>query len=780
MGGYVEQLGLKQTAVAARWLERWKEQGNNGPTWSDTTIDSHLSRALNDSQQGIRFFFQDRSRGALLLEVLQAPPGDHEEVFKLADSALRQEGAPARVVIDATGWAASVRNADTLFAELKRLLVTEGPHPIDLILLEEQYDRLPRSFDSFEKEKKLRLVQVKTPEQGWEAAQARAEEQGVLLSARRFPVFERWLAADFDGQALRIEPKQGLEQLRTRGALPSLEPVTHDLTEVVPTGEEHGSGLKTYSACEQHRWMRVLRSEEASARSGADARTRQGLARYLDITATSTEQERLDAKVRALQQELPGSVKIQAVSAEELKSQQDRAHRRQLAPTVLQVGSVVHLLNVPDGARLAQSRPWVSVHDIVPDPTALSLLLAEVDRWSEFDFLRDPYLDHLISRLDPEEKQRTAFLHARAGLLLTPALKPQTVAPEAHWRPLLEELLSGDPPAAQLRVHLSNAVLDERDDEHDDERDYEIKRTYFLLMQSRMEHLKQIPVTPLRHVPPFGDTLIDRTDNPLIGTGGTSSRALFVSSQYSRPSVLVANTASRARDSEFWLDAYEASESHSTEAFSSRYDDRYNRRYLPPLQHWQTTPLHIAPEYWEMADRELALAWLALRMALLNPRAIRLPDGAVLLQLGGSFFAELRVTRLAQSAMSSQVQACLFLDTNIQAFKRTTQPEGYLMTDEAFRISDLVTTHTVTGGYDFGARLPKWIHILGERTCADIRFRGSALFSEATPSPLHPAAVARIDQEKKQAAQALAAAKASADAEDRAAADDDDDYDSED
>ncbi|KFA90879.1 hypothetical protein [Archangium violaceum] len=738
---YIEQLGEKQAAVAMAWLELWKQRASGNKSWSPSTISSQLNRLVKDQEQGLRFFFQDRTRGALLFEVLRVPEAELPALFDLAEQALKSEGAPARIIIDATGWRWSVEKADVLFAELKRLLIMEGPYPITLLILEDQYDKLPRSFDPLMNKEKLRYQEVKTPEQGWERAQELAEEQGLVLSARQFPEFERWLAADFDGRTLLIEPTNGLELFRTQGRLPSLEPVTHDLAELVPKQYAYRSSLPEFS-CEQHRLMRALRSEEDSAGLKLNASIRQGMALALGITATSTSRERTEAQIGALTRELP--VELTQGSATDLQNRLEQARRRRTGPLALWVDDTVHLLNVPEAARLAANRPFIRTHDIQPDPTPLSRLLEAVAEWSEFDFLSDPFLEHLIARLDPEEKQRTAFLHARAGLLLTQALRPKARTPVTDWKPVLEELLANDPPAALLRVHLRGKQIDYAGQ----------KRLPFPITQARVKQLEKASNPQLQQVPPVGDLLLSRQEELLVVTEKDVQREDWDYAQKA-PGILLPNAPETARDSEFWLDVYEACD-FTAEAWSRKRPDIWQKKtsLLIPgyLKHWKMGRFDISPEVWEEADRELAMVWLALRMALLNPQTIRLPDGAVLLRLGGPFFAEIRINPPAHRTDPAPIQASLQLDIDFEDLRiyadYTTKVLG-----QVSGVSDLITTHTVKGGYDFGARLPKRIHLLGERYCADIRFRGSALFSEASQA-LPSAAIARIEDEKQKAAAA--------------------------
>lgn len=721
---YIEQIGEKQAALAMAWLERWKvrEPGKKG--WSDTTVISQLNRLLKDQEQGLRFFFQDRSRGMLLFEVLRIPDEAHAELFALADQSLRTEGAPAQIIIDATGFSCSMTHVDALFAELKRLIIMEGPYPVALVLLESQYDRLPRSFDSLLNKEKLRLVQVKTPEQGREQARELAEEQGLVLSANRFPEFERWLAADFGGATLRTEPPDGLELFRRQGRLPSLDPVTYDLGDLVLSAQVWSGELG--SACDIHRLMRALRSETSSVGLNENAVTRQSKALALGISATSTARERMDAAIQELGCALPISIKKS--SAAELKERLSQAQRRRIEPLALCVGDTVHLLNVSDAARFADGRPWVHVYDIQPKPTPLSLLLEGVADWSEFDFLLDPFLDGLISRLDPEREQHDAFLHARAGLLLNQALEPKPVKLVSDWKPIMTRLLEGEPPAALLRIPVTGEQILYAHQ----------MRLPFVVTQSRLKQFQENIHHSLHQVPPVVDSLVLRGDAPFLVIGKRLSLRGYGSDV---PNTFLPGNASGARNSDLWLDLYE----NQREKGHTKKVSWYHHREMliqGDLSDWEMSAVELPRDVWAEADRELTMAWLALRLALMNPQSIRLPDGAILLRLGGPFFAEICLSSLSQPRdQMARVQAGLSLDITFNAYSRF----------EVAGLSELVTTHTVKGGYDFGARLPKRMFILGAGYSADIRFRGSALFSEFSQSSPHAAAVARIDSEQQEA-----------------------------
>lgn len=117
LSSYVTALGQKQEAIAADWLERYKLKNPNKQEKEKklVTVISHLSRCLNDSPEGVKFFF---GHGPLptdcLFELLGVPQDQHEELRRLARECLDKEGAvTCRLVIDATSWGHPCRTAWT-------------------------------------------------------------------------------------------------------------------------------------------------------------------------------------------------------------------------------------------------------------------------------------------------------------------------------------------------------------------------------------------------------------------------------------------------------------------------------------------------------------------------------------------------------------------------------------------------------------------------------------------------------------------------------------------
>ncbi|NRD58582.1 hypothetical protein [Corallococcus exiguus] len=437
-----------------------------------------------------------------------------------------------------------------------------------------------------------------------------------------------------------------------------------------------------------------------------------------------------------LQDEL--GLRLTSVTTAELAGYQAQARRRKLDPLALRTGSTVHLLNVPSAQDRVEGRPWVHVHDIQPEPTSLSRILAEVDAWNEADFLADPFLDGVVEKLSTHAEERTALLHARAGLLLTQALHPRTTTPVTNWRTALEELVAGPPPAAMLRLHIQGNSISFAGE----------NRPAFVVTHERMKNVEKSSLPVLEQVPPVGDVLLRRDESPfIVGQKEVDERSSWAPFY---PNVLLPLEEKIAQDANSWLDLFEGSslKSNTWREIKPKHWDKYAVRVINGnLKDWLAKKLLLPADVWYQADRELALTWLALRSALASPYAIPLFDGTVLLRLGNAFFAELRIVQRGVPSDSKTVLGSLLLDVKFNELRNYNVPEAAGCT--LMELSELVPTHTVKGGYDFGARLPRSISLLGGRFHAEIRFRGSALFAGMSDSiPSAVASVARSESEK--------------------------------
>ncbi|MFP2926682.1 hypothetical protein ACLESO_16035 [Pyxidicoccus sp. 3LG] len=721
---YIEKSGRKQADVAVSWLEAWRKQGRGRDKDKDKkedTIISQLNRCLQDSPQGVRFFFSNRERGVLLFDTLEIPAEEREPLFELASRALSAEVAPPQVLIDAPGWPGEVSHNVALFEAIERQLISGGPFPMVLLMLEDQFRHLPRSFDEYKDKDQLRFEKVKTVEDGWARVQELAEEQGLVVSRRRFPDFERWLATSFNGKSLEFEPSDGLKEYSELGRLPPLPEVLHDLSSLVPPGQERRQ-VPPDDPRDLRRLMVALSSESTVVALNLPATARQDLALTLGITATSTLQERREAEIAAFTQSL--SIPLKTVALNQLEEIRSRGARRGLEPTVLRVGDIVHLLNVDEAlADRARGYEWARVEHVSSRPTPLARLVDAVREWTEDDYLFDPLLEQLIERLDPMQVERRLFLHARAGLLLNHALSVKSAPLIDDWRPALQMLISEDPPEALVRVGTNGGRLSHG---HGDVRVFAVPGAY--AERAKAERA-------LHQLEPMGDILVRRGEQVVAvrNFGSESSTGRNYSS------FLVAQGAEAALDNDLWLDLSDTLPGEWSLVQSVL--DRHRGRVMHArTDSWATTELTLDEKSWVEADRELALVWMALRRACADAPWIRLPDKAVLLQVTAGIFAEIRVTRRSEPAPEARIQASLLRSLCVDSYS------SYPLTLQLEGIRTTIPTHGVTGtGYGFGPSLLREIHLRGSLFNARIRFHGSALF-ELAPARMAAAAAAAMKQ----------------------------------
>jgi|GEM_PF-4049876 len=719
---YIEKSGRKQTDVAMSWLEGWRKQSQGEKDWKEDTIVSQLNRCLNDAPQGVRFFFGDRERGALLLDMLSIPTEERSSLFELASQGMSIEASHPQVIIDATGWPGAAPHTLKLFDAIEQQVVMAGPFPMVLLILEDQFRYLPRSLDEYKDKDQLRFEKVKTQEEGWARVQHLAEEQGLVISRRRFHDFERWLAADFSGTRLLFDPSDGLAQYLSAGRLPPLPEVTHELSVLVPPGSEIYQALPD-SPLLQRMLMAQLRSEADAAKLNIPAHVRQFLARSLGITATSTARERLEAELATFIQGLP--LPVTTAESKHLEELRARATRRGLDPTAVRVGDVVHLLNMDEEvASRAKQHAWVQVEHITHRPTPLARLLEAVHDWTEDDYLSDPLLEQLIERLDPAEEERKLFLHARMSLLRNQALAPKPATLVEDWQPALRELLSANPPEALIRVGTNGGRLMPRGG----------APRLFALPGGFANLTKQTP--GFYQFPPVGEVLVPRGQQVVVVQPIDEGNISWRDRQYA--DLYIADGVETARDIDLWLDL--SDELMGRQQGSERVWEKHSGRVQRVRTDlWRTTTLDPGEQSWSDADRELALAWMALRRATEDATWISLPNQSVLLQVTPGIFAELYVTQRPQPVPDAPIQASLLRPLSVEdAYPQVT-----------FRLQEIRTTtptHGVAGTrYEFGPSLLREIHLRGGRFNARIRFHGSALFEIA--SPRMPAVAAAVMKE---------------------------------
>lgn len=782
---YLSQTDQKQSAVATEWLERYKKQ-NPKARWEADTIISHLNRCLKEKREGVRFFFEhDALRTDLLFELLHVPQTEHAGLRTLARECLEKEGeVSCRLVIDATTWGASRQQCEPLFDALKLSVLQVAEKlkltPVVLVFTEEQFDFLPRSYDRLGEW--LLREEVKDGQEAWGRIAKLSGDGALVLSSRQFSPMERWLAMSTSGTSISLEPVDGLDVFAKTSRLPAPPAIiAHDLTQIASPSAKSQAQIPSIPT-DRRRMMMALADEKASAALKLPASERLAIAEALGVRAASTERERVEHELGLLCKQI-GMDPTGSTQAE-LDQILQRAQRREVEQSFFRVGDQLHILNPSPKTTLPNS-PRLSIHRKQSKPPAINRLMSVIDRWTADDYAEDRGLMRVIERLDPKGEERLAFLHARACLLWSNGLcQPTPVTPLPDWKAGLAKLLSGDPPAAQLRL-----FVDAKARTLDKNLGHVIEP--FVALQSDLDKvwpgcvpasMKAInhSVAKLLYVLPVRGPLLAQRDqavcllDPEHDVQRDHSQYIERKSQadyysvesvrqnykwyqidhgtaHSReveqrllglPPVLLPQSWTFLRKSDLWLDLFDCSSALSganpDPASWTRIRSEIVQGRLYPIENvgLASNGVRYPNAIWTEADQELALCWLALKNALSQGNAVRLHDGVVLLSMGAGLFARINIRQCVtveeSSAAEQQVRACL--DASVQHYIAKTQDkEERLWVVSLAR--DQVTTHrATTTGYEniaatttLGYDLPK-LFLAGQGLRAEIRFTTSPLF----------------------------------------------------
>lgn len=765
----------KQSALARRWLELWRERFPGKRAWSPDTVESHLSRMLrNSNSASICFFFDEPVRAALLFEVLSIPADEHARIRALASDS-RQPGP--RLVIDISSWPTRGEALVLLFTELRQKVLRDTSlTPVALVLTEEQYEPLPRSYDEQIAQKTLSIHKVATAAEGRIQAIELADDAALVLAPWEFDPLERWLAADFFKGSLSLEPSDALVVFAEHGALPSIPAVDHPLDAICEPAPVNFA-VENFSAVQRRAWKYILADEAATLavfEQREDVRIpaqRLALARQLGTPATSTARERLEHELEQLAARLGEALKIpvERLDPADHAERLARAELRPTPPAAWRCGDTIHLLNIDSPI----ADPLIEVHRAVAAVPALTRLLEHIADWTEDDHEADPSLARAVESLDPDAKERPAFLHARATLLwndLRPA--PRQARFLRRWADSLRELLSGDPPPAALRVRLP--ASDAKDG-----------RYLAFVDEARLATSLKSPPSLLSWPRGQRTVIADRGRNLLVVTGAVAASELHIDTSNDKfvalmdggysmsvfadpnsrearrsgslhiPGLWLPKLSAPSPDLDAWLDAVERSSSlHGwTWEHSARCEKLLRataRSHVDTIveREIKGVPVVIEPRTWVDGDLLLAQCWLALRVALERPLAVQLSTGVVC-SLGGGVSAHLTVRERNGGPRRGTVAA----------FDATIGTNGLAGVHAAsIDFASLWTHSAVVGNYaaSFGVRVPTRLVLRTPTFSATVIFLASPLLQASTPAAIGTLAAtvaAQIaDEEAEQAA----------------------------
>lgn len=753
----------KQTALARQWLELWRARFPKAKVWSPETIESHLSRTLKDDPQGIRFFFSERPRADLLLEVLGVPTDQHERMVALAAESLEPD---IQLVIDLSAWQVRGDVLDALFVELRNKVLREGPlKPVALVLTEDQYERLPRSYDEPISQKHLYIHKVATSTEGQALATELADDSALVLAPWQFSPLERWLAADFTNGALTLEPDTGLAEFAEHGTLAPPATIEHPLEAICEPAKVTWA-VEKFTPVQRRFWIYALASEaltEAVLERNKDAKNpgqRLALAQQLGTSATSTQRERLDHELAQLAAQLSAALKL-PVEQLDPSAHAERLARAALRPTqpaAWRCDDTIHLLHMDSPI----AHPRIEVHRPVPAVPALTRLREHISTWTEEDLEADPTLARAVETLDPTSAERDAFLHARASLLWNPlrTARPLTTRSD-RWAEALRDLLAADPPAAALRLHLLPS-----DSRHG------IQHTLAFRDEARLTaHLPSS--SHLLTTPPGLPTIVaERSREVLVvSVGSIEKNTLLLDDKaqdsvelkwdrsrtdwrvyatkesesdldrygYSRrsnlgsiPPLWLPDLASASPDIDLWLDCLERSSMLQgwTWEHSARHEKLLrttSRKALALLEDAKinAVPLVIAEGTWHDADQHLAQVWLALRAALERPHAVRIPSGVVC-SLGAGLCAHITTFERSKGSPPRDF---------VTAFDTTVNQRGQTF-EASLDFTSLWTHSARVSGYEasFGVHVPSRLFLRTSDISATITFLASPLLQASNPA----------------------------------------------
>lgn len=625
-------------------------------------------------------------------------------------------GPSPRLVVDLSDLQPDRATMDAAYAGVREhLFGTDGLFPLALVITEAQYDLLPRSFDDLKD--RLRIERVATEDAGRETVERIAGHDTPVAAARTLVELARWWAMSVEGGKLVFEPVDGLIRLRSEGRLPT-PAVPHPL-EAGRLGVTQGAvrGTSTLSGVRRRRLIDALAREDA-AKEPPQLRFDQ--ASQLGVLATSTAAERTKEAIDALSARLlPLTVGV--ATPAQWDALLARAARRPVDATAVRVGDIVHVLN-PTGELTPD--PRMEIHRVACAEPAITRLRAALATWTEDDYLEDPLLGALVYRLAGEdEQQRQLLFHARAAIVLGGELRP--AEPELAPKPLvaLRRLLAGDPPEALLRVSVEGSPAA-----------YGavgrvVNLKPFVYPGARFSYTAVKGVPLLSQVPPTGDVLWPRSEylHGVIpaGSGDRAPGPRFEHPWRGLPPVILAPGAG----ADDWLDDVEASPwlGAEREAAFRRWNAAVH--LASPNTTWTSAIVPRPGELWEDADTELALAWWSLQEALRAPRSIRLPDGAILLQVGGGLAA--RIAIRAHGAAKAPVRGALRCTVTM-----TGGGWNNPVVWDLDALTQPVTTHLAhsrEGSTRLGVLLPE-LWVAGRGWAADVRFLPAPLLGGGGPA----------------------------------------------
>jgi hypothetical protein len=667
----------KQGAVAEEWRQRWN--AISGEDVKADTAETRLSGCVNDKVEGVRFFFEARARGALLLEVLGSSEAQREAIFREADEVLAASGSrPPRVVIDLGRWDANRDAVEALsIAVEEQILRAADLWPVAIVLTTAQYRWLPRTID--ESDDRVRIDKQADAAACEARARALATPSTLVVAPWRHEPFHLWAAFSWSIGRAAFSPVDAVATFAREGRLAPLPTPAPTLTSLGVLADAEKVAVPS-DGVKLRELMLSLTSAVGAEALKKPAATRLALARSLGVEAAATEREVLEHDLATLTTKLgmPVDTTGRERARDELLS---RALRRAVEPRAFRIGDEIHIV-APAAAidPSVREHPRAKIHLVELRVPAISRLCAALTELTADDLLEDPLLEKLIARLDPDGREAIPFAHARARLFRSRSVAPRR-APRADWRTALDAIVRRDPPAAMLYVEPEAWVMPDR-------------------LRSRAT---ATDLCDLAFFPTHGPLLMPAqahllaTENPTAW--GLISPSPAVSGDYPEEGGRDARTP--ASDVEQWQDALDA--------WIHQRDTRHHSYWQAP----KAAELEV-PWAQELLDGMVTSAWFALRRAVRSSDVVLRPDGTAQVHVGGGICLVVDARAHVSRHDSHSTRAALSCVAG-----RTSQYDTKLVVRS-------ITQHlTFTGSeseYEPGWTTPRGLYLAGGGYAVDVRF----------------------------------------------------------
>jgi hypothetical protein len=422
-----------QRVLGTDWQDGWNERYRDAQ-FSGDTGETKLSKLKSGKTEGVQFFFQDRRKGALLLEILRVPEAQRDEILDLGQRLAGDPHQP-RVLVDLT--AAPDELPKRLLTKVRRWVesLPSELRTVHLLLRDTQRDSLPHSYGDIDGLTVDRLADGATVE----AVARRIVAGGGLIVSPTWGLapLSCWVAFDLDGEAevLVTAPADAVEQWRQNGRLSEPRAAEYALAGLGYVPDAADTAEPAASGTALHGYIRRVVEGTDPGRPGVRLRdaARLGVTAGASVTehATWVRQQEDVALERAA---VEAGVTVIHAGVAELETALKRARTRPMKAILEAEGQWLWInVSPPDGPWNARVRA-----EIIEAPVpALDRLWNEVESWTEAQRDADPLLRGVAEMLDPDGREREAFALGRAWLLADegPPGWPRVAGPKAVPKP---------------------------------------------------------------------------------------------------------------------------------------------------------------------------------------------------------------------------------------------------------------------------------------------------------------------------------------------------------